>query len=995
MAGLLVAGALAAIPLLIPSAADLGSHLATDHRSTQAVPYLERALAQAGPQRSIVMPLASVYTEQGQYEAALTLLRRLATAETTPALARMRQAALLGAGHAWALTRELEQLRRTAATAQLLTDLADLYGKRGLLELQIDALEQLFSVTPDDAALARRLAWLSVKAGDTQRALTLLQRFWADRPMEFLPTDFDLLVRLTIELDPSDAAIRLISDHGPTFGGAAKRVDFARHLYAMGRPRQARRLLDPLVATQRPAPEALIEWTRCLVALGDGELAFARLRDMADQPSSVVAGLLCELALERFEPREALTVAARARYEGLSSALMLRLGAAAASLGDRDGARSLLARLDERSLSSDPVTTTHMQLVAGSRAGARRWARRAQATEDLSVAQRLWLADLYLQLREGQQAAAVLQACTEQTPEVAARPLQLAMLWWRTGVYEPGLQYLQARLSKRAPSVIAGRALLLAASGRTGEALALLQGHPNLATDLDSAARELDMGAGSPEAPGARPDARALVRAWLSALQSAAAAHQSGPLIEFGHRQQLALRPGHRASRLALAQAQLSGGQHAVALATLRQLPRPLQGAEIAAWRAALVVAHRAGEPVTDELIAAALGHLKQADLRNTDNQSWVHLLLELDAARSALPFVEQLADLQGGSWRGKLIELHEKLGETDAALALWRARGADEDEPAATRLHAANQLLRAKERAAALRIYQSVAETEGSTGPTVRQLLHLWGPRADPAAVEWVAARARLAQGQARVTWLRHLLSIGGDRVALTLIGDRPPQGPLFDMLLQSRVARREHAAIAAMTLSRVAELTDPDLVRRLAAHCAAHGAQPAATKAWLRLLALSPGEPDALYALAQRAPAQAKQKVAWWRAWLASPIARRRAATWRDHVTFGDLLRRTGEREEGDTHLARALALLAQAPVSARTRALESGRLLARLDRPAEAAPLLAEALAARPCDDALRADLVAAWMATRDFDRARAAVDPPPRCRKRTSPGAGGSK
>ena len=51
----------------------------------------------------------------------------------------------------------------------------------------------------------------------------------------------------------------------------------------------------------------------------------------------------------------------------------------------------------------------------------------------------------------------------------------------------------------------------------------------------------------------------------------------------------------------------------------------------------------------------------------------------------------------------------------------------------------------------------------------------------------------------------------------------------------------------------------------------------------------------------------------------------------------------------------------------------------------KPAEAAVPLQRALAARECDDALRADLVATLMAAGELDKARAAVDPPARCQK----------
>ena len=968
-----VAAALAATPLLLPSAADLGSHLLSDRQAPLAQPYLELALAQGGPEREVVVPLARVYSQQGEHAAALRLLQTLQANAASPAIADMRRAALLGSGRTWEYVRELEQIRGVHATAAVLRELADRYAEQRLVELQVDALEQLLSMEPDNSALCREVAWLSVDTGDKTRALALLRRLWSEQPASFLPNDFGLLARLTIELDPSDAALALIVEHGADFGGDAEQVALARHFHSAGRPRDARRLLDPMVEVARPDATVLTAWARTLVALGQTEEAYGKLRAWARQGRSTdpINSLLCELALEEGDAPTALKIAAAAEFRGMGDRLLLWLGRAAADGGDLATLGLILDRVDDAAMASDPVAATHMTLVAGQRQRAARWAARAEGAENLSAGQQIWLAELLLQMNLKRRAAAVLQAATVAAPEVAQEPLRLALLWWRTGAYAEGLRFFDAERARRSPSLRASRALLLAASGRVEPALTLLKGQ-------------------------ALPAHSALTRHWLQALLNVAGERRQPALAVFGYRHMLAARPGRRSLQLALAQSELAAGTPLAALVTLRQLPRPLHDSEVAAWREVLLAAHRHKAAVAEELTEAAAAHLDTLDLGSAEAQSWVHLLLELDAIRPALPFVERLAELKGGHWQGRLIELNKLLGDTQRVLALWRARGLDEKEAPAQRLHAANQLLRAKDRQTALRIYQSVAAPEGSNGATVKQLLHLWGPRPGPQAVEWVAARARLAQGQARVNWLRHLLSIGGDAAALSLIGDDPPAGPLLALWVDIRMSRREHGALAGLVLARVSGLQQADMVRRLASLCAAHGHHEAAEKAYGRLLALTPSDAAGLLYLARRSASRPQQATRHWRAWFALPESKRGAASWQDHVALGNLLMGHGAtREAGQAHLRQALKRLGAPSVSTTTRLRESGRLLARLERPAEAAPLLAQALAGQPCDDALRADLVAALMATRDFDKARAAVDPPARCRQPEGARPGGQK
>lgn len=975
-----VGGTLAATPLLLPSSADLGTHMLRDEGGRRARSYLERAVAEAGPERNLVLPLVQVYNHEGDYAAALKLLERLAADRNNATVADMRRTALIGAGRSWAQARELERLRRTRPNEAVLRELADLYRDQGLVELQIDALEQLLRLTPQRAELERELAWLQRTVGAQDRALQLLSGLWERQPGAFSAEDFEALAELAIALDPSDAPVRLIEAHVGAFGGSALRVTLAQRLHAAGRFDDAQRVLDPLVSGGRPDARALTTWARALVAQGRTAEAYARLRARAadGEAPEVVAGLVIALALEQGDARGALTMALDRDLQGLEPGLLWRLGLAAARLHRRAAVRRVVTRLGEQELGRDPVAATHLCIEAGLRGPALRWAGRAQTSGGLSAPQRLWLTELMLQMGRQHQAAALLRQGGPVAAEMGREPLRLALLWWRTGAPDEGLKALDALQEERGAAWRAGRALLWAAAGRVEAAWEALRADPRLIAALLHDGRRRKAEAGQSQVR-AQP-----VQAWLQALIDVAARREHRALALLATRAMLSLDPARRELRVAVARAELAAGEPLAALSTLRALPDPLQPAEREVWRAVLLAAHRAGAPVAETLIQEAVAYLRSPGPGDANTESWVHLLLELNATRAALPFVERLAETRGGAWKGQLIALHQQLGEAREVWALWRAQGLDEREPAAARLHAANELLKGGDRGTALRIYQAVAEGEGADNSTVRQLVHLWGPRGGAEAVAWLGTRARLANGEARIGWLRHLRAVGGDEAALALIGEDAPEGALLDLRIDILVDQRDHRALAAWVSRRVAELQGAERVRHLAEHCAAHGHLRAATTAYRRLLALQADDPASLRFLAQRSADQPAAALKYWRAWFALGEARRGAATWRDHLTLGDLLMRHGaERGEGRSQLQRALEVLGGAQEPSQVRLRESGRILARLGRPSEAAPLLAQALASQPCDDALRADLVGALLATRDYEQARAAIDPPPRC------------
>ena len=77
MVGALVIGAVALMPLLVPSSAQLASHLYSDNENGKAQAYFEAALRERGSQRELVLPLAKIASERGEHSQALAMLHSL------------------------------------------------------------------------------------------------------------------------------------------------------------------------------------------------------------------------------------------------------------------------------------------------------------------------------------------------------------------------------------------------------------------------------------------------------------------------------------------------------------------------------------------------------------------------------------------------------------------------------------------------------------------------------------------------------------------------------------------------------------------------------------------------------------------------------------------------------------------------------------------------------------------------------------------------------
>jgi tetratricopeptide (TPR) repeat protein len=166
---------------------------------------------------------------------------------------------------------------------------------------------------------------------------------------------------------------------------------------------------------------------------------------------------------------------------------------------------------------------------------------------------------------------------------------------------------------------------------------------------------------------------------------------------------------------------------------------------------------------------------LQAPSLPETRKEELVHAMLELKGHEQALPYLKQLAYGPGGDWIFPYEETLRKLGRNQEVIKFWRKRINQSGLPVEEKRQLAFQLLESDSKTDALTVFRQLAETAPAQSTDVEQLLFLWGPRPGKEARLWLLERAKSANGQERVEWIKHLIDKGGAKDALQLTALAP----------------------------------------------------------------------------------------------------------------------------------------------------------------------------------------------------------------------------
>ncbi len=962
---------------------------------------------------SVAIPLAQIYLYYGELGPALAILERFVAANPGNAEAL----ALLGKYYKAAHRKgdyqvNLGRLAALAATPEILRELVGILAFRGQDEERERALTLLidrFTATPAEYGdLARLRAAIGMLEGAAHTIETL-----AARQPEAVDLDLmALLVSVLIDLDRADDALAWARLYVERNAGGDAALRLALLLDSKDRPGRALDLLEAFAGLAADDPSLLAELVSLESRMGRVERAFDRLLPLyeADLLPAILRDSFIELALRRGEEDLAFAAAERFGPESLADWLLAGLVEAVVNRGRPDIARALLDRLGEGFLAARPILAARLALLRGEEAAARRWAAAAAADPDLRLDQRIGLAGLYQRLGRDGDALALLRALAQSPDAPETVVADLAQLYLDLGRAAEGVAVLDAlRAERPSPRINAAWALLTAAAKGDAAVLAWLETAPDaelgdrLLEDLYFIASANDADALALAAAerlyARRPDARRelyLARALIaSGRPGEALARLRGLLpgdaeVEGAYLEALtaALKDGQpvreelvahldrrladpnltEADRDALVSGLVEAGAYTAALPILESLARTRGGPWF--WTFTDIAA-KAGR--ADLLAAFLVDELDRPGLSRKQREERLYLLMERGGVAAALPYLEVFADEYGGQWIFAYAEALDRAGRADAATDYFERVALDPGLDAEARRGIAFRLLEAGRKAAAERIFMTLAEAEPPSSPDLQQLLYLWGPRPPADRVDWLVLRGEaVTDGRDRAGWMRALVDVGAAERALALAGPDggPAEGPVFEAYLEALAVLRLRARLAE-GLALLIPIEDAPRKLRWLGQLAADNQLPAqALAAYEKLLIALPRNAEVLReaglaALAEGALERAREHL--------TRYFELAAGDAEINFVYGDLLAELGWRDLAAFHYARALdSIDGEARPDYALRVLRASALarLGEVDRAIEA---FEDLRAERPGDPNLRADFAALLIESQRYGRA----------------------
>lgn len=567
----------------------------------------------------------------------------------------------------------------------------------------------------------------------------------------------------------------------------------------------------------------------------------ARSRDSAE--TAELAGLLVEkgrpgLAIRVLEPMVDAALAARASGhvagEGApagrnalpSGPVLMELADAARSENRPDFARKALALLglDPSSAAGGPPQPGRAAIVA-------HWS--------WSAADKAGVASLWMEEGDVESAWRVLEGLlgSDDLPDWALADFVQASLQLNRA--REGLAHMEELRRRRlSPAVDSAWCLLAAAAGEEAAAVAWLEARSEREPSDDVLEQLQDL-AGE----------RGLVRLGIAAAGRRVRRH-----------------PGDD-ERAAWVAALVEAGRPAEALTAMEGL-RPDNAATEEVRLEALRAAARAGLSVRRQVGEFCLPRLARPGLDDATCESLLEALLESGNAAAALPRLRAFAESRGGDWEDAYEDALRKDGRKTELAARLGARADRPGLSAGERRSLAYDLLDLDDRPGAERILLALARDEPPSADDVAELRFLWGPRPEPAALDWIEARAQAApRPEDQAAWLRMLQEGGEPRRVVDWVERKAPgregQIPVLEAYLDALVEADDTNRLVSLVTRGAAAETRPEALRRYARAAADAGLDEPAGALYRRILAAVPGDRGATEALAALALARKESET------------------------------------------------------------------------------------------------------------------------------------
>jgi Tfp pilus assembly protein PilF len=889
--GLLVAGGLTGALLLVPSQGDLALIHLKDKEFDIALTSYEQRLASGDRSPSVVVPLTDLYLQYGNLDRAIAVMKDLVDGDPQNLEALQR----LGKFYQYAarLPDYLGVLERIAAidpSEHNLTELAESYNFVAKYEKQITVLRDITRRYPANVRVFRDLATMEASVGHHAEAVSVLTRMQQLHPEEFDEDTAEFHLNLLLDLQRADDALALIvrmtrSRHEPD-----SLAYYSEVLTFRGFPDQALSLLAPYLETADSIPSLLLAVSRVRIAAGQADLAFSHLLGLyrdGKLPRELVE-VFADQAIARQELDLAFASTERIRLDALPPWQQAALGNMAADQNRLPFLERLTAEAGPVLFKTRPVLGVRAALALEDTATAARWIDLAES-QSLAVEDRLTLGGVYAALGRPEDELRSYEAVA-LSPTTADSALErLGELYFQQKRIQEGLKTFETlRGSRRAPGIEYRWALLAVTAGKGDEVtgwfaanaskltaqqrtdlyfIAADAGHSELSLMAARAAFESSPTPASQmnlaygllkvdRSEEALPHLRVLRTthseaepAYLEALNNArkSSAAAESELRDYWRGQ---LRNTSEANLDGLenaARALLDLGDDATTLPALRVLART----DPENWLAALADASTRTK-TDNQFVTYLQTELDRPDLPQPLREVQTRLVLERGGSEQALPYLRPLASSSGSSeWISAYEEALQNLGMSDELVASWTQRALQPGTSQETRLQLAANLLQvgAKHEAEEV-LLQSSAHSTPDSAP-VAQLLFVWGPRPDSAALDWLETRGRESAGAERAGWMRHLTNLGSPERAFRLA---PPQvepgtdSAIVDASLEALISMDAVQELRRFAAQAIHSERGPERLRQLARLSRDRGLEDETRAAFTRLLTVSPTDKESL---------------------------------------------------------------------------------------------------------------------------------------------------
>ncbi len=916
--------------------------------------YIEQ-LQQGNLSIDVVSALVDIYLQEGNVNEAINVLEAYLAKNPNDVQARQK----LGTLYQYAqrpddYLRNLEEINKLTSNKDTLRALSDIYHFNQQYDKQTDALQSLLKnkdkISPEKYTELANLLATDKKPQDAIIALRALQK---DYPDYFSFEDMQLLVSLLMDVGDQNGAYLEAVNWRDTKQKPLEVARLVNVLHFRGAPQLAQKLIDPYQQELSKYPPLLIEQVLLDITFGKEDEAYAMMKDLysKDQLPLELTDSFLMIALKKNDDAMVKELSALITPANTSESEAIALTELAVATRRTE----LLQLINEKLGTPDYLNTYPLfgivLSLANQTADADDKIAAYVAQGNVGEQQQLVIARNCARAGKATCANKFLDELKKAPEMTNQRLAAIGSIYLEMKQYEDGYVFLEQHLKEEGDAEVEKIwARLAAGAGHSEQVKEWVAAHENyldrqLMNDLYFLAADN------------RQDALALDMAKM-----------------------LQQREDSAQTREYLANAYIRTGQYHEAIDLLSK-DGNLSGPAVDTVFAALTAQAKRDPKYKADLAQFAREQLESNTLDSRRKMGMLYALIDMGRFDVAGPYIKRLALTQGGQWASLYAENLDKQGKYEEARQFWLLVANQKNTRPETKRNIAFTLLERGYRDDALALFGELAENQGPTGPDVRQLIYLWGPRVDDSQANWLYNRsATAASEQEKNEWLKLIADYTGDDAVVQIAESKPESLQQADMLtryLAVKSASGDNATIAATFAPIVENSNDPNLLRQVARYTRDTGNSELSIRAYNKLRTLEPQDEESLREVGIIAQNNADYSEA--KTYLGNYLQARQNSSkpdpdaYKAYFTYAELMRREKETEESRKYYKATIDLINAENV--RTADMESkyAQSLVGMGQKKQGYASFQQAMTKHPADDILRADYASTLIENKDYKTA----------------------